>query len=431
MKANLLICLLVVSGINFLMPEAFFVLVMLLLILITPYDDAATYNSSYSKILPFVFLVLIGIFGGLHNAHKDFYRDVFIFSKNSVYFIGGISLSKYIKNLNEFFKYFIIIAFASALIHLGLIITHLNSVVSLDTIRYAAGYGNEVEGIVVAVALSRLLNKDFRSLIDFTAVNKILIVVVTLSFLLYFSRTLIVLVIVVPLFLAGIINVRDFFSKKNARVLRVLVAIIILFYLFSVIATFQPPGSPLQTLVNKFERIPEEVGWNSQRNASATKEEIQENWRGYEAYQGLMKFYSGSKLQKAFGYGFSEKVDLGITIKLAGKDYTEVPILHNEYVTLLVKCGITGLLLYLFFLYNIGFRKVRYMQENTDIYFSYQMLSALSVISLLTTYIGFGLLDPKNSTIPLVLGFFWGNIQRQTQESIQQTPAIDFTLNTL
>jgi len=41
------------------------------------------------------------------------------------------------------------------------------------------------------------------------------------------------------------------------------------------------------------------------------------------------------------------------------------------------------------------------------------MLSALSILSLLNTYIGFGLLDPTNATSPLLLGFFYGNIQRQ------------------
>jgi hypothetical protein len=46
------------------------------------------------------------------------------------------------------------------------------------------------------------------------------------------------------------------------------------------------------------------------------------------------------------------------------------------------------------------------------VYYSYQMISALSVVMLLNTFIGFGLLDPANQAIPIFIGFFWGNIQR-------------------
>jgi hypothetical protein len=41
------------------------------------------------------------------------------------------------------------------------------------------------------------------------------------------------------------------------------------------------------------------------------------------------------------------------------------------------------------------------------------MLSALSVISLLNTYTGFGLIGLTGVTVPVIMGFFHGNIQRQ------------------
>ncbi|HUQ65724.1 MAG TPA: hypothetical protein VM101_06205, partial [Flavitalea sp.] len=150
-----------------------------------------------------------------------------------------------------------------------------------------------------------------------------------------------------------------------------------------------------------------------ERNLHASLAQIQDNWRGYEAYQGMMKFDEGNALQHMFGFGFGARVDLGLIMKLGGKYYENAPILHNEYVMLLVKTGVIGLLLYLLFLYILGFKRLKPDDTNDpEVYYSYQMMSALSVVTLLNTYIGFGLLDPSNQAIPIIIGFFCGNIQR-------------------
>jgi len=412
MKRTLLLSLFILAGINYFVPEGLFPVMIALIFFIAPLDDAAVYNASYSKILPVILLVVIGIIGGIDDRNKDFYRDIFIFSKIIVYFLGGLLLGKYLNNFASFFKYFYIIAFVSALNHILLIATHLGSIYSLDTIRFVAGYGNEIEGVIVGIIISAYFNKNLKNIIG-DAGNKIMTTIIFLSFLVYFSRTLIVASVIIPIFLTGMINIRYLLSSKNVKILMVPIVMVIVFFLLSYVASLQSSGSPLERLVDKFEEAPQEVGWNAQKNATATKEEIQDHWRGYEAYQGLLKYFEGSRIQKLFGYGFNTRVDLGITMKLAGEDYNEVPILHNEYVTLLVKCGVIGLLLYLTFLYRLGFQKIRYADKDSEVYYCCQMLSALSILSLLNTYIGFGLLDPTNATSPLLLGFFYGNIQRQ------------------
>ena len=432
MKTTLLLWLLIIGGINLFLPaQLFFALMIILAILFASTDKAKIYTSSYPTLLPFLLLVILGIVKGLVHAkyfnsdfNRDFYRDFFIFFKNIIYFIGGIALSKYIKDFNAFFKYFLILAFASSLIHIGIIVTHRQSITSLETIRYIAGYANAVEGITAAIFLSRVFSKSFRTVIERSSViDKLMIATVTISFLLYFSRTLVVLVVVVSFFLTDILYIRRIFSRKNAKIFKALILISLLFYLISFIASLQPLGSPLRTLVSKFENIPEEVSWNAKKNKFATKEEIQSNWRGYEAYQGLLKFRKADAVKKGLGFGFGARVDLGIIMKLAGKEYETVPILHNEYVTLLVKCGVVGLLLYLFFLYKMGCSKIKYHKDKyPELYYSYQMLSALSAVSLLNTYIGFGLLDPTNAAIPIFMGFFWGNIQRHKLQLAPNLP---------
>ncbi|HXL56036.1 MAG TPA: hypothetical protein VN958_07260, partial [Chitinophagaceae bacterium] len=157
MKTGLFLSLLLVAGFNFFLPgEVFFLLMIVLIVLITPSDKAVIYNSSFSIILPFLLLVCVGVIRGLDTPNKDFYRDVFIFSKNIIYFIGGIALSKYLKDFNTFFRYFLNLAFIAALIHIGIFVTHIQAGSSLESIRSTAGYGNSVEGIMLAVFVSRM-----------------------------------------------------------------------------------------------------------------------------------------------------------------------------------------------------------------------------------------------------------------------------------
>ena len=124
----------------FFQEEIIFLVVTGLLFLVTPHDKARAYNSSYSLMLPLMILVIIGALKGIHTINKDFYRDVILFSKTIVYIIAGIALSKFVKDLNDFFKYFLFIALVSALVHIWLLVINIHSISSLETIRFYAGF---------------------------------------------------------------------------------------------------------------------------------------------------------------------------------------------------------------------------------------------------------------------------------------------------
>jgi hypothetical protein len=377
-------------------------------------DRFIYYKSAFNVLMPFVLLIVIGLLSGLPNGRHDYFRDILIFSRNIVYFISGVALSKYIKKFSQFFRYFVVVAFLASLAHVGKIVLHLGAINSLQTIRTVAGFSNSVEGIILSIFVSCLLSRKFREVIgSFNFLQKLMLLFTTMSFFLYFSRTLLVVLVVVCLFLCDSVYVRKIFSQKNRRLFFIAISFGTLLTIAYFASLSLPVNSPVRTLVEKFQNVPDEVTWSKERNLTATREEIQNNWRGYEAYQGLLKFEEGGTLQRMFGFGFGARVDLGLIMKLGGKDYEDVPILHNEYVMLLVKTGIVGLLLYLLFLYMLGFRTLKQSETNNpEVYYSYQMISALSVVMLLNTFIGFGLLDPANQAIPIFIGFFWGNIQR-------------------
>ena len=415
----LLICLLVAGAMNyFLSDKLFFVAVVITLFFIISFDRSSVYTSAIHILFPLFLLIVIGMLAGIRNGRIDFYRDIYIFSKNIFYFLIGISLTRFIKNIRDFFRYFLLLGFCASLLHIGTIAMNFNSGLSLVQIRRLAGLSNSLEALMMSFCVASFLSKNFKSVIGrLNVIGVLMFIVISISFVLYFSRTMIVMVAVVCAFLINIIFIRKFLSKQNVRLLRSALFFSAIIYIAYIGALFFPEGSPIRTLAEKFRNIPEEVTWDAKRNLGGTREEIQANWRGYEAYQGLQKFNNGNTTQKVFGFGFGSRVDLDLIIKLSGEDYETVPILHNEYVMLLVKSGIFGLILYLIFIYQFGFRSIGPVRANqTELYYSYQVLSALAIVTLLNTYVGFGLINLKNTAVPIFIGFFWGNIQRHLFE---------------
>ena len=425
MKISLLLFAITVAIMDLVVPkELNFAIICCVMVIFIPLDKVRIYDTSFFKVLPFLTLVLTGFVLGLYNAERDFYRDIFIFSKVIIYFYCGLAISKYLKDISTFVRYFLIFALVSSLVHIGFVLINLGSANSLEAIRKAAGFGNDAQAIAASIFLSGMFNKSFRRLIkNYSISYKLFNFVIAVSFLLYFSRTLIVTLVVVSLFLIDAVYIRKIFSKKNKAVFKVL--FVMMFFCFSMIfiASFLPPDSPFARLVEKFERIPDEVTWNAKKNQTATLEDINNNWRGYEAYQGLLKFNKGNYFQKFFGYGFGAKVDLGISMKLGGEYFEEVPILHNAYVTLLVKCGFLGVACYLWFIYQLGFSKViNKYNRDLEMYYLYQMLSGLCVATLLNTFTMRGLLGSEAATIPILLGLAVGIIERRKQTVTSYKP---------
>jgi len=415
MKNSLVLLSLVVAAMDLLISkELDFILVCVLLVVWRNWFIGAF--DAFLINLPFLVLIIIGVMLGTHNGIRDLVRDLFIYSKNIIFFLGGLLLSKYVKNFNSFFKYFTIFALISSLVHLWNFAVNIKSAGSLEAIRQAAGYDNEAQAIAISIYVAGIFNKSFRSIIRYGSFfYKICIFFIGLSFLLYFSRTLVIIFFMVSLFLSDGIYIRKIFSKQNKAIFKVAVALTFFSYLIVFITSLQSSDSPLVRLVEKFENIPNEVTWNAKKNREAELEDINDNWRGYEAYQGLLKFRKGNSFQKIFGFGFGEKVDLAISMKLAGKYYEKVPVLHNAYVTLLVKSGILGIICYFLFFYQLGFRRVRdSFNDDTEIYSMYQLISGLCIASLVNTFAMYGLLG-ETATIPLLFGFLWGSIKRRQQ----------------
>lgn len=86
-----------------------------------------------------------------------------------------------------------------------------------------------------------------------------------------------------------------------------------------------------------------------------TNKDINLNWRGYESYRAVVDYQSGSWQERIVGQGLGATIDLGIEISLGDREFRYVPIIHNGYLQLLVKTGLIGFILYIYFLGSIVF----------------------------------------------------------------------------
>lgn len=81
---------------------------------------------------------------------------------------------------------------------------------------------------------------------------------------------------------------------------------------------------------------------------------INRDWRGFEAYLGLQMFFEGNIIQQVAGQGAGAICRNGI---FQDGTLSALPIFHNGYITILLKAGYLGLLLFFLFicsLFNTG-----------------------------------------------------------------------------
>jgi len=109
-----------------------------------------------------------------------------------------------------------------------------------------------------------------------------------------------------------------------------------------------------------------------------TDEEINTNYRGFETNMALETYMSGTELNLIFGHGFEKRVDLKTEVILGGFSGSEIPVLHNGYVYILLKEGFLGLIFY--FIFFIKLFKLRiYVRE----FKFFNIIMTGSIISLL------------------------------------------------
>ncbi len=141
-------------------------------------------------------------------------------------------------------------------------------------------------------------------------------------------------------------------------------------------------------------KAPEEITIRPAENTI----EINDNYRGHEAYMTMRTFKRGRFEEKLAGYGFGSTVDMGVYTPL---DIRHIPIMHNGYPYILLKVGWIGMVIYIFFgtlLIHLLLRikhKKNYQYESHLLFFKY-FPTALIIGVYITNISITGIFNPES-----------------------------------
>jgi len=326
-------------------------------------------------ILPIILMLSIGFLGTF-----IFRRPLGFVIKDSFYFIKpvlgvllGYFLYKKIDNSLFFFQTLIRIAVISAIIHFIIVLffTDFTSSSISEIRRFTKGNYLELFSLIILWYYHKFSGHHL-----FSSQQKIKFfkVVLLLSCVLYFSRTMIVATIIL---LLSIYSYTKLTLRSIKAISITLLSILVLyFYLFSTKLDRNKGG--LETVLYKIKIAPAEL-FKTKIDRENHKD-LWDHWRGYEAKRAFA-LLNENPLYYVIGTGYGSLVNLKFKAPLTEdeKGMKYISRLHNGYVYILYKLGLFGLLIYLFFLYRL----YRFIYSNYSI--DSVFISAIGLYYLFST----------------------------------------------
>ena len=351
-------------------------------------------NKNYLKtILPILFVFLIGFMGFFVNKFSVFnvVKDIFHFLKPITGLLIGYYFFRKIDDFKFFIKTIVILGLISSLIHFG-ILFFISGFSSVNEIR-EFGRDNFLE---LFSLFFLIFYKKFRKERLFKSQFKhyVFVVLLLISNVLYFSRTMIVSAIILLITIYGYTII----TKKGIKIMGIVLLFVALFYgyLFSIKISRNQPG--LESFLYKIKNAPSEI-FKTKIDRENHKD-LWDHWRGYEAKRAFALMQEDPK-SFIIGTGYGSLVNLKFFAPLTennkDKGIKYISELHNGYVYILYKIGIFGLFLYLCFLVNL-YKKI-YFKRNFQTYF----ISAIGLVFMFTTLTITGVYNSRD-IIVFILG---------------------------
>lgn len=303
-------------------------------------------------------LILIGSLGlfSLQSGPYGFVKDLVYFLRPLFMLLATYFCVKRLDKKEDFFNVIVLTGFGMALFHLLHIgIGLLQFKPNLDRFRGFFGKLNHVEMIALFLVIC-VKNLPVRKT-RFKILYQTFVVLLVVSFLLYFSRTMIVVLGLMVLAYYG-------YLKLNAKGLVALGALLVFMGGFLIfLQNYEPPegedvtffGRFMEKIQNSYAEAFEPIKFDSYK---LDRRELWPRWRAYEANLVIDEINQEKKWLQ--GKGFGSTVDVGFEIRLDGELIQNLPTVHNGIAYVYMKTGLLGLLVYfsiIAYLYLYYFRK--------------------------------------------------------------------------
>lgn len=341
----------------------------------------------------FVILFLLAIIVGRFFEYQTYFiiRDITYLLKPITGLLLGYQLfTKHIKNPFQFIVYagLAIACYHLFLVFYGIVVEGAKNV---REIREHAGYFNDFEVYTLVILIfSKQLNLGFSK-----NKTRLFILILAISSFFYLARTNFIQFIVLVAALKG-------FLVLNVKSLKVVLGIVIATLLaYSAIYYYNPRrnGKGMDEFLYKIKIIPTE--------AFSTKidrfdwKDFNDNYRSYENIRTVQQLNYNKNL--LFGEGAGSQVDLKQKLMLGDMLLRHISILHNGYMTVLLKTGLLGLSIYLLSIFFF-FRKER--SSNPILKNIHYIFVGTGVFLILSNWVFLGLYN-QIDTKSLLIGFLF------------------------
>lgn len=332
------------------------------------------YNLEPIFVVLFVTIFVTGVTIGLleYGMGKGL-KDVWYFGKPVLYFIGGAYIYRHFGSTIPVIKIFLSISALSALVYLIPIMGSYQDFFILGPDEFRDKYG---KGSVLFVFSIVTLFYFYGYRLFSRPRLLFFLLLILLSLVLTQSRLSILMLLIFI-----------FASCKN-RFVHVLFTV----FLFSLILFFTLPKENTTDVVSdRHSFVGKLISSLSELRPQnyVFERDIHTNWRGYETYAALSQYSSGEFFSKIFGYGFGSTVYIDFDKRGGAGEKSQVRLssldwLHNGYVTVLLKTGILGVVIYILFsfrlLYFCLLRKSENIASSVALCFLYYFIVATFLV---------------------------------------------------
>jgi hypothetical protein len=346
-------------------------------------------------LLPIFIIFIVGFFGFFWNDYLivDFIKDFSHFIKPLIAIIVGYLTFKSINDASSFLKTIIVVAVITAIIHLIGVFGFSNLIKGSIQEAREFGLDNFIE--IYALYMLILSSKYDIYLFERSIYKKIIIIILAVSIVFYFSRTMLGMIIILGFSFYGFAKL----TSKSIKVIGSLLLILFLFYGYLGTIKLERNSKGIEALMYKIKIAPGEI-FNSKIDRENDRE-LWDHWRAYEAKRAFA-LMNENPSSYVIGNGYGSLVNLKFKAPLGENGMKFISVLHNGYVFILYKTGLIGILFYLFFLINLYLR-VYSVNQNKQVMFFKILISTIGVYFFLTSIIITGIYIPKD-VILFILG---------------------------
>lgn len=281
-------------------------------------------------------LILVGLINSFNNPNFLVLKDVYYFINPVLIFVFGFYFAQ-IYSLEKFIKYTIQLGIILSILYLLNFAFNSNNS-SISEFKDSVG----VPSFIISLSLFLLAYHIKIKVKIFKHFNFYILLLFILIAIISLSRTFLLIIIILSIFSSGYINFNAIKLKRG---------LVILLTFISCISILQNiNNTDRKEFIGKVTSSIEEI----MPQNYTTIIDINNHWRGFEAFIGLSQYVKGSPQELLFGQGFGKSAPLGFEMPLGDSSFTEIPKFHNGYVSVILKTGILGLLiLFLFFIKRI------------------------------------------------------------------------------